>query len=125
MSYSVLVVDDSPIIRTMVTKALSMCGVDIGELHHAGTGREALDVLGEHWVDVVFADINMPEMTGEEMVLEMAEDEMLQDIPVVIVSSVRDEGRIEELRRKGVRAYIRKPFRPEYFKQILTELGLT
>ncbi len=125
MSYSVLVVDDSPIIRTMVIKALSMCGVEIRELHQAGNGREGLDVLAAHWIDVVFADINMPEMTGEEMVLEMAEDEMLQDIPVIIVSSVRDEARIEELRRNGVRAYVRKPFRPEYFKEILTELGLT
>ncbi len=122
MSYCVLVVDDSAIVRAMVRKALSMAGLDLGEVHEATNGREALDLLRKTWVDVVFADINMPEMNGVELVHAMKADEVLSGTPVVIVSSERSELRIEELRRGGAVAYVKKPFRPEHFRGVVDGL---
>ncbi|HUI06924.1 MAG TPA: response regulator [Verrucomicrobiae bacterium] len=122
MAYNVLIVDDSPIVRTVVDKTLRLAGVELGEVSQAGNGREALELLNDHWVDIVFADINMPEMDGVEMVERMSQTGLLKTIPVVIVSTERSVTRIEELRAKGVRAYLNKPFTPEEIKKIVDEL---
>ena len=122
MSYTILVADDSAIVRSMVKKAISMAGLDVGHVHEAANGREALDILRRTWVDVVFADINMPEMTGAELVRHMKADPALATTPVVIVSSERSAARIEELQRDGARAYLKKPFRPEQFREVVDAL---
>ena len=122
MSYSVLVVDDSAIVRAMVKKAITMAGLDVKELHEAANGREALEKLGAHWIDIVFADLNMPEMGGVELVEKMSQDATLTSIPVVIVSSEHSQARIDELKQRGIRAYIKKPFRPEGFRGIVEGL---
>jgi two-component system, chemotaxis family, chemotaxis protein CheY len=122
MSYTVLIVDDSAIVRTMVKKALAMAGLDLGEVHEAANGKEALTVLARTWIDVVFADINMPEMTGAELVQRMKADPALAATPVVIVSSEQTEARVEEMKRCGAKAYVKKPFRPEQFRAVVDEL---
>jgi len=122
MSYRVLIVDDSSVVRSMVKKAVAMAGLDIEEVHEAGNGREALEKLQSHWVDIVFTDLHMPEMTGIELVQAMARSGVLSTTPVVVVSSDPSESRVEELRRLGVRAYLKKPFRPEGFRAIVEEV---
>jgi len=64
----------------------------------------------------------MPEMDGIEMVERMWQTGLLKTVPVVIVSTERSVTRIEELRAKGVRAYLNKPFTPEEIKTIIDEV---
>lgn len=116
MSYSSLIVDDSAIIRKMIRRALSLSGLDLGEILEAGDGRQALAVLDDHWVDVVLTDIHMPEMDGIELVERMALDPLLARIPVLVVSTERSEERIEHLRRLGIKGYLTKPFTPEQIR---------
>ena len=122
MSYRILVVDDSPVSRKMVCRAVQMSGLDVGEILEAGNGREALDLIANSWVDIVLADINMPVMSGAEMVAEMAKTDFMSVTPVVIISSEKSEKRQEELKALGVSAYLPKPFRPEQVKQIVEKL---
>jgi two-component system chemotaxis response regulator CheY len=122
MGLSVLIVDDSAVIRSVVKKSIAMSGLEVKEVHEAASGREALEVLAGQWIDIVFADLNMPEMSGAELVQKMAEDNLLVSIPVVIVSSERNQSRIDELKRLGIRAYLRKPFRPESFRDVVSEV---
>jgi two-component system, chemotaxis family, chemotaxis protein CheY len=122
MGYNVLIVDDSMIIRKMIAKTLNISGLDIGEIYFAENGRQALKQLKENWVDIVFADINMPEMNGMEMVEEMCKENLLSSIPVVIISTERSRERIETLKTMGVKAYLRKPFVPEEFSRVVREL---
>lgn len=122
MSYNILVVDDSTIVRKMVIKTINMSGLDVGTIHEADNGRKALEVLADEWVDIVFADIHMPEMNGLEMVDKMSEDNMLVSIPVVIVSSDHSQTRIDELKERGIRAYLKKPFRPEGLRDIIEDV---
>lgn len=117
MAYNILVVDDSRTARAFIIKALQLAGIDIGALFQAENGLKALDVLREQWIDLVLADINMPEMTGVEMVQQMRKDGLMQTIPVVIVSTERSATRIAELKAAGVRDYINKPFTPENIKE--------
>jgi two-component system, chemotaxis family, chemotaxis protein CheY len=122
MSYRILVVDDSPISRRIVCKAIEMSGLDVGQMLEASNGREALDILASSWVDVVLADINMPVMTGAEMVQEMAKRDFMKVTPVIIISSEKSEKRMEEMLGLGVHAYLGKPFRPEQIKKVVGEL---
>jgi two-component system chemotaxis response regulator CheY len=119
MSYTVLIADDSAIVRTMVRKALAMAGLDLGQVHEAASGKEALAILAQTWIDVVFADINMPEMSGAELVRRMKEDPALAGTPVVVVSSEQSQARIDEMKRCGAKAYVKKPFRPEHFRDVV------
>jgi len=124
MGFSVLIVDDSSIIRTMVKRSISMADIEISSCFEAANGVEALEVLSKEWVDIVFVDLNMPVMGGAELVERMAADNLLVSIPVVIVSADQDTARIEDMRRRGIRAYIKKPFRPENFRDAVHELLL-
>lgn len=122
MSLSVLVVDDSAIVRSVVRKVLALTGIAIAQVHEAGHGQEALQVLRRTRIDLVLADVNMPTMGGVALLAEMHRDPALTDLPVVIVSSDRNELRIEELHRSGARAYVTKPFRPEQLGKVLRDV---
>lgn len=122
MSYCILLVDDSSVVRHMVRKAIEMSGLDVGRIVEAANGNEALQAMEESWIDVVVADINMPVMTGAEMVEQMVARDFMATTPVIIVSSEKSAKRIEELKRLGVKAYLNKPFRPEQIKQVIGEV---
>ena len=119
MAYNILVVDDSRTVRAMISKTLDLSRVPLNELHQAQNGREALDLLQDHWIDLVLTDINMPEMDGMEMVRRMSADGMMQTVPVVVVSTEGSEARIDELRGLGIQGYIRNPFTPEAIKDVV------
>jgi two-component system chemotaxis response regulator CheY len=122
MAFNVLVVDDSTIVREIIAKTLQLADVPVNELHEAANGEEALTVLGNHWVDLVFTDINMPVMGGMEMIEKMADDAMLKTIPVIVVSTEGSATRIEQLKTKGISAYVRKPFTPETIRRVVNEV---
>jgi len=122
MAFNILIVDDSKTIRSVIRKTLYIAGVPISELYEAANGREGLQVMRDNWVDLCFADINMPEMNGIEMIEKMLEDNLLSKLPVVIVSTEGSKTRIEELFRKGVRAYLRKPITPEIVRNVVKEV---
>ena len=126
MAYNVLIVDDSKVMRSFVRRVLEMSGLAIGRCLEAGDGREALDLLGEEWVDVVLTDINMPTMDGEQFLRHLEADESLRSIPVVVVSTDRTAGRVEQMMNLGARGYVTKPFLPETLRQEMERvLGVT
>jgi two-component system, chemotaxis family, chemotaxis protein CheY len=122
MAFNVLIVDDSATVRDIIAKTLRMAGLRIGDVHHAANGREALTILAGQWIDIVFADVNMPVMNGVEMVEQMAKDGLLATIPVVIVSSDGSATRVEQLKAKGVSAYVHKPFTPELLRSVVCDV---
>lgn len=126
MAFNILLVDDSATVRAVISKALKLAGVDINELYQAGNGQEALDVLESDWVDLVFCDISMPVMDGEQLIEEMNRRGMIETIPVVIVSSAGSEPRVARLKRNGVRDYVQKPFTPERIREVVDSvMGVT
>lgn len=122
MSLNILIVDDSETVRSIIVKTLQIAGVPTREVFHAGNGKEALDILHAQWVDLVFSDINMPEMGGVELLEKMQQEDLLKSIPVVIVSTEGSATRIEAMKAQGVRAYIRKPFSPEQLRAVVMDI---
>ncbi len=122
MAFNILIVDDSATVRAVIEKTLHIAGVDVGEIFKAENGKEALEIIGNNWVDIILSDINMPVMGGIEMIEKMSEDGLLKTIPVIVVSTEGSSTRIEQLKSKGVRGYIRKPFTPEIVKQMVDDI---
>ena len=116
MSLSLLIVDDSMMMRTFIRRVLEAAGFGDAEQHTARDGNEALDVLRSHPVDLVISDINMPGLDGEGLLERLSADPRLCGIPVLMVSSDATQTRACRLLEKGARGYIVKPFHPEDLK---------
>ena len=122
MAYKILIVDDSTVTRMVLKKTIGMIDIPVQEILEAGNGNEGLDVLSEHSVDLVLADINMPEINGMEMAAAVLANPATADIPVVIISTHTEDARINELRSQGIKAYIHKPFTAETIRDVLSEI---
>jgi two-component system, chemotaxis family, chemotaxis protein CheY len=122
MAFSLMIVDDSPAMRGFISRVIGLTGLDVGVCLHASNGQEALDLLRANWVDMVLTDINMPVMNGEEFVRRMEDDEMLQTIPVLVVSTDGSEHRVQRMMSLGAKGYVKKPFSPEALRASMEQL---
>jgi two-component system chemotaxis response regulator CheY len=112
MAFNILIVDDSPAMRRVVRRVVDMSGVNVGRYLEAGSGTEALIQLRSDWIDLVMTDINMPDMNGEQLLLEVRRDPTLSAIPVLVVSTDRSEARVRKMMSLGADGYVSKPFLP-------------
>jgi two-component system chemotaxis response regulator CheY len=119
---SILIVDDSAMMRTMIKRAVKLSGAEIGSVFEAANGLEALATLEAQKIDAVFTDLNMPVMNGTELLREMLVRGW-SHILRVIVSTDGSAARHEEVRDLDVRMYIDKPFAPEVIRDVLSELS--
>ncbi len=127
MAINILIVDDSAVMRSMILKTMRMAGLPLGETYQAANGQEGLDVLNQHWIDLVIADINMPVMNGEEMIDRMQENPDTKEIPIIVVSTEGSKTRIERLQHKGAK-FIHTPFSPEIIRdtiEAITGVGVS
>lgn len=122
MAYNILIVDDSQTMRSILAKNLQMTGLDLGEIHLAVNGRDALEKLRANWIDLIITDLNMPEMSGLELVKELANDQELSSTPVIVISTEGSEERVALLRQQGISDYIRKPFTPESVSEAIVKI---
>ncbi len=122
MALNILIVDDSATVRAVISKALKLAGVEFKELYQAANGKEALEILGKDWIDLVFSDISMPVMDGEQLVETMKASGLIETVPVVMVSSAGSEPSVARLMANGVRDYIQKPFTPERIREVVDQI---
>jgi two-component system chemotaxis response regulator CheY len=122
MAFNILVVDDSETMRAVIKKTVNMCGVEIGVLLEADNGRAALDIMADEWIDVVLSDINMPEMGGVEFLQVVKSDDVFKNVPVIFISTESSQARMDEAKKIGAAAYVKKPFMPEQIKEVLLEV---
>lgn len=122
MAFHLMIVDDSPAMRAFISRVVELSGLDVGKCLLASNGQEALDLLREHWVDIIITDINMPTMNGEEFVRCLEKDEMLRSVPVLVVSTDGSEHRVQRMLSLGAKGYVRKPFSPELLRERVEQL---
>lgn len=120
--YDILIVDDSRAMRNFLRRSLAMTDLDIGTVHEANNGQEALTLLGEHPVSLIFSDINMPVMDGAAFITELSRRELTRKIPVVVVSSDSSLERLHQVLGLGARSYLPKPFSPEMLEREVSRL---
>ncbi len=122
MAFRVLIVDDSPAMRSFVKRVLELSGFEMGACLEAGNGSEALDLLNQEWVDVILTDINMPVMNGEEFVQRVSQNDSLRNVPILVVSTDRTEDRVRQMMALGAKGYVKKPFQPEELREKLEQV---
>jgi two-component system, chemotaxis family, chemotaxis protein CheY len=119
MAYSVLIVDDSPVMRSFIRRVMTLSGFEVRECFEASNGEEALAQLGQHRVDVILTDINMPTMNGEELLRRLGADGVLKSVPALVISTDATRGRILRMMSLGAEGYMTKPFSPESLREEL------
>jgi two-component system, chemotaxis family, chemotaxis protein CheY len=124
MALTVLVVDDSAVMRSMLIRTLRLSGLPLTNVYQAGDGAEALKLLAAHDVDLALVDINMPVMNGEQLIRHVRADARLAAVALIVVSTEGSETRIEALKALGA-WFIHKPFTPEQVRStVLRVLGV-
>lgn len=122
MNYRILIVDDSPLIRAVISRAVQQTGVSKDGIRQAGNGQEALDALAQEPADLILLDLNMPVMDGRAFMSAKNEDPGIKGIGVVVVTAEGNEKRLNELRELGVHGFLRKPFEPEELRKLVGEV---
>ena len=118
----ILVLDDSAMMRMVLRKSLSMAKVQANEIVDATDGQEALRLLQSGLpFDLMFCDLNMPGMTGDELIAELMKTTGLAIPPIVIVSAEATPERIERLQSDRIIGVLRKPFSPEMIAKLVSE----
>ena len=115
MTKRALVVDDSMLMRRMITDILSSSGWDV--VAEAANGEEAVALYGQFRPDAVTLDIVMPGTNGM-----FALERILQADPrakIVVISALNQTKLISEAIRKGAQDFIAKPFLPEQVQETL------
>lgn len=116
--YKVLIVDDSKMDRTLMQKAMEPIGVSMIE---ATNGVEALNLIksGEHSIDAMLIDIEMPKMDGYTLAGEIRKYSKYRNLPLIAVTS--RTSKTDRLRgvEVGMTEYITKPYSPEYLENVV------
>jgi len=107
--------------RSLLASSLEDLEVAV-KIIEAESGFEALRLLPRETFDLVVTDINMPDINGLELVSFIKSNERYTQIPLVIVSTEGSERDRHKGMGLGADAYLVKPFEPEDFRQVVTDL---
>ncbi len=120
MPKKVLVVEDSPTMRSLIASTVEeLPGFAVIAV---GNGFEALKVLPSQPFDLIITDINMPDINGLEIVNFVKNHPNYRAIPLIIVSTEQSEEDIKKGLALGASAYVTKPFNPDELRKTVQGL---
>jgi len=119
MAKTVLIVDDASLIRSVASKAAESAGYNVIT---ASDGTEGLEKLKENQIDLVFSDVNMPQMGGLEMVEHIKADPANKFLPIVMLTTESSQELKDKGKALGVKAWLVKPFNKDKFLLALEKL---
>lgn len=117
----VLVVEDSPTMRSLLTSTLEGLGIPL-RIAEVASGLDALGRLPREDYDLIVTDINMPDINGLELVSFVRRSPAYRSTPLVIVSTEGSERDCQKGLELGADAYLIKPFEPKELQSIAREL---
>lgn len=110
MSARILAIDDSPTMRGLISRTLTMRGYDV---HLAEDGEDGLARLAEVAPDLVITDINMPRIDGFGVIEGVRRDPVHASTPVLVLTTESGPDLKARARRSGATGWIVKPFDDE------------
>lgn len=120
MPLPVLICDDSSLARRQMVRALPQ-EWDV-ELSYAANGHQALSAIEHGKADLMFLDLNMPEMSGYE-VLELIRQQDLPSLVIVVSGDIQAEAR-RKVMKLGALEFLRKPVSPDQLREVLHRYGV-
>jgi len=106
----ILIVDDVATIRQIVTAVMRSVGYQV---HEAGSGEDALALAEKQRVHLVLADMNLPGMTGLDLVSRLRATKAYRSTPIVMLTKGGKGDDLQRAQRVGASGWIEKPFTPE------------
>ncbi len=116
MEKKIMTVDDSTSMRQMVAFTLARAGFDVME---AKDGTDALSKLNGVKVQMMFVDLNMPNMNGFEFIRAVRANPAYRFIPIIMLTTVTARAEKLEGKRAGATGWIEKPFAPEQLLSVV------
>lgn len=120
MIKKVLIIDDSKLVHSLYHQLLKKYDCEIIDAMNGLEGLEKLDL--ENDIDVVLLDIDMPKMTGVELLEHLKKEDLYQDIPFIVISTQGKEKSIKRGLELGASAYLVKPFEADVFSDLLEKV---
>lgn len=113
-----VVVDDSAIVRNLITKMFRQLGYVV---YTAENGQLGLEAARQFQPDILVTDYDMPVMNGWELCTELKHDSSVSEIPVIMVTARSSEVDKKKGQVLGVASYLTKPFKTDDLKQSVAE----
>jgi two-component system chemotaxis response regulator CheY len=120
---TVLVVDDSRIMRNIVKNTFSQMHIPC-QFVEAGNGNEALRQLESQQIDLVLLDWNMPELSGLDFLKRVRAMDTYKELPIIMVTSEAAKYNVIEALKNGATDYIIKPVNEKIFAEKLSKVTL-
>ena len=114
----ILAVDDEELNRELLNRRLKKLGYAVAT---ASGGGEAIKLLKQRSFDLVLLDLNMPEMSGIDVLRAMRDDDEMREIPVIMLTAQSDKDSVKTCAGLGAAAYLLKPFDSNILKQRIQE----
>ncbi|MFM7886980.1 MAG: PleD family two-component system response regulator [Pseudanabaena sp.] len=121
-NFQVLIVDDNEINRDMLARRLHRKDF---HLSMAVDGRAALSMIQANHYDLILLDIMMPEMDGYEVLKYLKKDPRLRNIPVIMISALKEMDSVMQCMEIGADDYLTKPIDPEMLKSAINRCLLS
>ena len=118
---TVLVVDDSRIMRNIVKNTFDLLKIPVQYLE-AGDGKQALQVLSEQKIDLVLLDWNMPKLSGIDFLKNVRAIEKYSKLPIIMVTSEAARYSVIEALKVGATDYIIKPINGKLFVEKISKV---
>ena len=119
MGARVLVVDDDPVIQTLLKDYLGSCGFAV-EVRSGG--NECLEYLSQQMPDVLILDMVMPDMTGVEVLKKIREGGTIKGVPVILLSAEQTLALESDPTKPQADRYLQKPFEMRKIKEAIEAL---
>jgi two-component system, chemotaxis family, chemotaxis protein CheY len=117
----VLVVDDSQSIRNEVSDALGPAGFNVLQ---AADATEAFAHLGKHQdIAMVVLDVNMPGMSGIDMLERIHRDQPERDLPVLMLTTEAERSLVDRAKKAGAKGWLLKPVKPQLLVSTILRLA--
>jgi two-component system chemotaxis response regulator CheY len=120
MPKTILIVDDSSSLRTVVRISLTRAGYDVLEAADGVLGLKALDSAAK--VNLIVCDVNMPNMDGITFVTKVKQHARHKFIPVIMLTTEDQQDKMNQGRTAGAKAWMVKPFNPPQLLDAVSKL---
>ncbi|HPG41131.1 MAG TPA: response regulator [bacterium] len=119
MNKVIMSVDDSASIRQMVSFTLKSAGYDVLE---AIDGKDAINKLNTKKVDLILADLNMPNIDGIELIKQIRANTVNKFTPIIMLTTESQEDKKQQGRTAGATGWIVKPFKPDQLVNVVKKV---
>jgi len=118
-AHTILQIEDNPANLKLVERVLE--GFPGVRVISAPQGRLGLELARQHDLDVILLDLNLPDISGFEILRILRADPATRDIPVIVISADATKEQVRRLLDAGARAYVTKPLEVAQFAKVVGE----